>query len=221
MSDNRNSTYPFSSPDRPENWWFFGPAAFGPPSDALTALLADNWWLVAIRGVFNILFGLAALFLPIVTLAALVLLFAAYMLVDGVFAIIAAVRAARHHQRWGMLVLEGIADLVAAAIAFFWPLATVLAFVLLSGAWAIVSGGLFLSAAFRLNFASGRWLMGLGGALSLIWGLLVLLQPGIGALVLTLWIGAYALIFGVMLLFLAVRLYRAHREMASAQPQFS
>ena len=96
-----------------------------------------------------------------------------------------------------------------------------LAFVLLSGAWAIVSGGLFLSAASRLNFASGRWLMGLGGALSLIWGLLVLLQPGIGALVLTLWIGAYALIFGVMLLFLAVRLYRAHREMASAQPQFS
>jgi uncharacterized membrane protein HdeD (DUF308 family) len=118
-------------------------------------------------------------------------------------------------------VLEGIADLVAAAIAFFWPLATVLAFVLLSGAWAIVSGGLFLSAAFRLNFASGRWLMGLGGTLSLIWGILVLLQPGIGALVLTLWVGVYALIFGVMLLLLAVRLYRAHREMASAQPQFS
>jgi uncharacterized membrane protein HdeD (DUF308 family) len=221
MSDNRQSAYPFSSSDRPERWWFFGPTAFGPPSDALTALLARNWWLVALRGVFSILFGLAALFLPIVTLAALVLLFAAYMLVDGIFAIIAAIRAARHHRRWGTLVLEGIADLVAAAIAFFWPLATVLAFVLLSGAWAIVSGGLLLSAAFRLNIASGRWLMGIGGALSLIWGILILLQPGIGALVLTMWLGAYALIFGVMLLVLAVRLYRAYREMPSAQPQFS
>ena len=84
--------------------------------------------------------------LPGVTLAALVLLFAAYMLVDGVLALVAGLRAAERHERWGWLALEGVADLVAGVIAFVWPLVTVLAFVYLMGVWAIVSGALLLSA---------------------------------------------------------------------------
>ena len=125
------------------------------------------------------------------TLASLVLLFAAYMLVDGIFAIIAGVRATRRHERWGLLVLEGIADIVAGGIAIVWPVITILVFVYLMGAWAIVSGILLLSAAFRLNIAHGRWLMGLGGVASVIWGFLLLLWPLAGAVVLTWWIGAY------------------------------
>jgi uncharacterized membrane protein HdeD (DUF308 family) len=110
-----------------------------------------------------------------------------------------------------MLVLEGIADLIAAAIALFFPIATILAFVILSAAWAIVSGGLMLTAATRLNISHGRWLMVLSGAVSVIWGILLIVWPLIGALVMTWWLGAYALVFGVTLLILGFRL-RHHRN---------
>jgi uncharacterized membrane protein HdeD (DUF308 family) len=190
--------------------------AFADPGHAMSALLAQNWWAVALRGAFAILFGIIALVLPGVTLTALVLLFAAYMLVDGVFAIVAGVRAARRHERWGLLVLEGIVDLVVGAVAVVAPLATVLAFVLLMAAWAIVTGAILTIAAFRLQVAHGRWLMGLGGIVSLIWGALLLIWPIAGALVLTWWIGAYALLFGIALLALAFRLRRRHRELPDA-----
>jgi uncharacterized membrane protein HdeD (DUF308 family) len=180
----------------------------------MSAALARNWWAVALRGVFAILFGIIALLLPGATITALVLLFSAYMLVDGIFAIVAAVRAARRHERWGWLVLEGIADLAAGAIAFLWPLITVVAFIYLLAAWAIVSGALMTAAAFRLNVPNGRGWMLFGGVVSLIWGVLLLIWPLAGAVVLTWWIAAYALVFGVALLVLAFRL-RARRN---AQP---
>lgn len=193
--------------------FFFAAGSAFAPSDAMSAVLAQNWWAIALRGVFAILFGVIAILLPGVTLASLVLLFAAYMLVDGILTILAGVRAAQRHQRWGMLILEGVADLVAGAIAFSWPLVTVLAFVYLLGAWAIVSGVLLSSAAFRLNLARGRWLMGIGGAVSVAWGVLLLVWPFTGALVLTWWIGAYALFFGVALLVLAFRLRKLRHEL--------
>ena len=127
-------------PERDKPPTIFEPLAWPAVSDAMSAQLARNWWAIALRGAFAILFGIAALLLPAVTLAALVLLFAAYMLADGVLAIIAAVGAARRHERWGWLAFEGIADLIAGAIAFFWPLITVLAFVFLMAIWAIVTG---------------------------------------------------------------------------------
>jgi len=98
-----------------EAWTLFGVGGNAGPSDRLTALLARNWRVVMLRGVICIAFGLAALFLPILTLASLALLFAAYMLVDGVLAVIAGVGAARHRRPWGMLVLEGAVDLAASA----------------------------------------------------------------------------------------------------------
>jgi uncharacterized membrane protein HdeD (DUF308 family) len=104
------------------------------------------------------------------------------------------------------------------AIAFLWPLATILAFVILMAAWAIVSGALLLAAAFRLHLAHGRWLMGFGGAVSVVWGVLLLLWPIAGAVVLTLWMGAYALIFGATLLFLAFPLRGRRRDRRGIQP---
>lgn len=201
-------------------WGFSGAAGEPAASNAMSALLAQNWWAIALRGVFAILFGIIALVLPGVTLAALVLLFAAYMLVDGIFDIVAGVRAARQHERWGMLVFEGIIDLIAGAIAFFWPLITVLAFVYLMGAWAIVSGALLFAAAFRLNLTHGRWLMGFGGVVSMIWGLLLLFWPFTGALVLTWWIGAYALVFGGAMLALAFRLRKRRNELPPSGASF-
>jgi uncharacterized membrane protein HdeD (DUF308 family) len=199
-------------------WHLFDGAEGSAIRDAMNSHLADNWWAIALRGVFAILFGVIALLLPGVTLTALVLLFAAYMLVDGIFDIVAAVRAAKEGERWGWLLFEGIVDLVAGAIAVAWPLITVLAFVLLMAAWAIVSGVLLTVAAFRVHVSHGRWLMALSGVVSVVWGVLLGIWPLIGAVVLTWWIGAYALVFGVLLLILAFRL-RGRRGHTHALPQ--
>jgi uncharacterized membrane protein HdeD (DUF308 family) len=180
--------------------------------DAMSNLLAQDWWAVALRGVVGVLFGLVALLLPAATMLSLILLFAAYMLVDGVFAIVSAVRAARHHERWGLLVLEGIMDLIAAAVALVWPGITVLAFVLLVAAWALLSGGLMLASSFNLNIDHGRWWLALGGIASIIFGVLLVIAPLIGAIVLTWWIGAYAMVFGISLLVLAFKLRQKRDE---------
>jgi uncharacterized membrane protein HdeD (DUF308 family) len=180
------------------------PAGAGDP--AMCAVLAENWWAMALRGVFGILFGLIALFAPGPTILSLILLFSAYMLVDGVFGIISAVRAAGRHERWGLLLLEGLVNIAAGVIAFLLPGLTVIVFVLLMAAWALVSGGLMLGAAFKLTQQHGRWWLALGGVVSMIYGVLLAIAPLIGALVLTWWLGAYALAFGVILLVLAFRL---------------
>jgi uncharacterized membrane protein HdeD (DUF308 family) len=181
-----------------------------------SALLADHWWVLALRGLCGVLFGVVAFALPGVTMVSLVWLFAAYLLADGVLAIVAGVRAARRRDRWGLLVLEGIANLVAGVLAFLWPGITVLALVFLTAAWAIVSGALMLGAAFRLTVRHGRWWMVASGVLSIVWGALLTVFPIAGAVVLTWWIGAYALVFGVLLLALAFRLRSKRGQPAMA-----
>ena len=178
--------------------------------DAMSGSLARNWWAVALRGAFGILFGLMAFFLPGVTLASLTLLFAVYMLADGVFAIIAGVRAAARHERWVLLILEGVVDFAAGAAALLLPVVTVLVVVTLLGIWAVASGIVLLLAAFRLHAGHGRWLLAVPALVSIVWGVLLYLSPGLGALVLTYWLGGYALAFGALLLVLASRL-RARR----------
>lgn len=182
---------------------------------SFNAVLAENWWAIAVRGVLGILFGILALIFPGATILSFVLVFAAYLLVDGIFAIIAAVRAARRRDRWGLLTFEGIANIAAAVIAVLWPGLTVLAFVVLIAAWSIVTGVLMLGAAFRLNIQHGRWWLALSGAASLVFGILLILAPLAGAIVLTWWIGAYALVFGAALLVLAFRL-RSRRSRGAA-----
>lgn len=177
-------------------------------SAPMSALLARNWWAVLLRGVAAIVFGFIALALPGVTLASLVLVFAVYMLADGVLTIISAVRAARRNERWGMLVLEGLADLAAGAAAFLIPAAALLVFVALAAAWAVISGVLMLVSAFKLHREHGRAWLVIGGAASVIWGVLLALFPAKGLLILTWWLGAYALVFGVSLLALAFTLRR-------------
>ncbi|CAO4140448.1 HdeD family acid-resistance protein [Methylorubrum thiocyanatum] len=180
--------------------------------DAMSAVLARNWWLVALRGLLAILFGVIAFVAPGAFVLSLVLFFAAYMLVDGIFGIVAAVRAAQRHDRWGFLLLEGLLDIVVGVAAFLVPAAAVWAFVLLVAAWALVSGGLMIAAAFRLHLHYGRWWLGLGGVVSVLFGIALLINPGMSALVLTWWLGAYAVVFGVLLLILGFRLRSRHAE---------
>jgi uncharacterized membrane protein HdeD (DUF308 family) len=175
--------------------------------------LVQNWWLFLLRGIFGIIFGLLALIFPGPTMLSLVLLFSAYMLVDGVTGIIAAVRAIRRKEdRWGLLIFEGLLNIAVGIAAFLWPGLTVIAFVWLVAAWAIVTGGLMTAAGFRLNIEHGRWWMVLGGLLSLAYGVLLIITPLIGAVVLTWWIGAYALVFGIALVIFSFKLRSRQHE---------
>jgi uncharacterized membrane protein HdeD (DUF308 family) len=183
---------------------------------AMNAVLSRNWWVVLLRGSAAILFGLVTLFWPGITMLSLVAVFVAYALVDGAFAIASAVRAARRHERWGLLVLNGIVSIAAGVVALLWPGITVLAFVMLIAAYAILSGAFMFVSAFRLNVDHGRVWLALGGLASLAFGILLVLAPLAGAVVLTWWIGAYALIFGCFLLILAFRL-RAKKDESSTQ----
>ena len=175
--------------------------------------LVQNWWLFTLRGIFAIVFGLLALIFPGPTMLSLVILFSAYMLVDGIFGIISAVRAIRRKEdRWGLLIFEGLIDIAVGILAFLWPGITVVAFVLLVGAWAIVTGAVMTAAGFRLNVSHGRWWLVLSGLLSLGFGTLLVIIPLIGAVVLTWWIGAYALAFGVALVIFSFKLRSRQHE---------
>src|SRR6202049_4586324 len=178
--------------------------------------LVQNWWLFTLRGVLGIIFGILALIFPGPTILSLVLLFSAYMLVDGIFGIISAVRAIRRREdRWGLLIFQGLLDIATGVVAFLWPGLTVVAFVWLIAAWAIVSGGLMTAAGFRLNMDHGRWWLVLGGLLSLAYGVLLIITPLIGAVVFTWWLGAYALVFGVALVIFSLKLRSRQHERVS------
>lgn len=163
---------------------------------------------ILVRGIAAIVFGVIALFVPGTALASLVLLFAAYLLVDGVLAIVAAVRAARAHERWGWFALEGVLDLAAGAFSVLMPGLTVVAFMVLLGVWACVTGVLLVVAAFSTRTADGRGWMTLAGIVSAVWGLLLLAWPGAGAIALVIWLGAYALVFGIVMIVTAARMRR-------------
>jgi uncharacterized membrane protein HdeD (DUF308 family) len=184
----------------------------------MIGLLARNWWVLALRGVLAILFGLAAIFWPGLTLVALVFLFGAYALIDGIGALLVAVGGgSRVGSRW-LLVLEGVVGILAGIAAFIWPGITAFVLLILIAAQAVVTGIFELVAAIRLRREiEGEWLLGLSGVASIIFGVLMFAFPGAGALAVVWLIGAYALVFGVLMLVLAFRV-RGWRDRA---PTFS
>jgi uncharacterized membrane protein HdeD (DUF308 family) len=173
-------------------------------------LLMRNWWALAVRGASAILFALVIILWPDV----LVLFFGAYLLLDGFFAIIAGLRATHRHERGWPLAIEGAFGLLAGLVLFTWPDTALLAFVYVTAIWAVLSGLALIAAALRLRHAVGERLLMAGGAVSLFWGLLVIVWPAVGAYALAWWVGGYALIFGVIMLSFALRLRRQQLEMA-------
>jgi uncharacterized membrane protein HdeD (DUF308 family) len=171
----------------------------------MVSVLVRNWWAFVIRGILAVLFGLIALVLPGVTILSLVLIFAAYAIADGVFALVGSVRAAKQGERWGYLAFEGIVDVVAGLAAAAWPGLTVVVFIALLAAWALITGGFMLAAAIRFDGDGRGWLF-VAATASLVYGALLIVAPMIGAVVLTWWIGAYALIFGIAMLVFAFQL---------------
>lgn len=169
--------------------------------------LSHNWWVVVLRGLAGMAFGLVTFFAPGISLAALVLVFGAYAFADGVLAIIGAIRREHPGNRWWLLLLEGIAGIAAGVVTLLWPGITALVLLYVIAAWALVTGVLEIAAAIRLRKAiKGEWLLILSGILSVALGVMLVLWPGPGALALVIWIGAYAFVFGALLLALGLRL---------------
>lgn len=176
-----------------------------------TAAVARSWWAFVIRGVVAIIFGVLAIVLPGATLLTLVLLLAAYLIVDAIFSVIAGARAIRHHERWWLLLLEGLLDAVAAVFILLWPGLTALVLVWAVAVWAIFTGVTELIASAILPAPHGRVLEILSGVVSVALGIVMIALPLIGMVTLVYWIALYALLFGVFQIALAVRLYR-HRH---------
>jgi uncharacterized membrane protein HdeD (DUF308 family) len=173
----------------------------------MTFVLARNWWSLVIRGIVAILVGVITFVWPGITLGALILLFGAYALLDGIFATIGAWKAARAHERWGALVFEGIAGIGASAVTVVLPGITALVLVYVIAAWAVVTGSLEIMAAMRLRkYISGEWLLILSGVASILFGILAIVIPLVGALAIALGFGIYAIVFGALLVSLGFRL---------------
>jgi uncharacterized membrane protein HdeD (DUF308 family) len=170
-------------------------------------VLVRNWWMILLRGVAGILFGFVTFVAPGISLAVLVLLFGAYALVDGVLAIVSAIRHHGTHDRAWMHFFEGVAGVAAGVLTVLWPGITALALLYLIAAWALVTGVFELVAAVRLRkVLAHEWLFVLSGIASLAFGVLLLAFPGAGALGVLLWIGAYAIVSGALLVTLSFRL---------------
>jgi uncharacterized membrane protein HdeD (DUF308 family) len=176
----------------------------------MLGVLARNWWTLLIRGIAAVVFGVLAFAWPGATIVAIVILFGAYAFVDGVFAIVGAIRAAQSHERWWPFLLEGIVGIAIAAIVFFEPRAAAFGLYVTIAIWAFLTGILEIAAAIQLRkqIANELWLI-LAGVLSLLFGVLMLWQPMAGAIAIVWVIGAYAIVFGIMMIGLSLRLRKA------------
>lgn len=169
--------------------------------------LAKNWWLLVLRGVAAILFGLAAFAWPGLTLLLLITLFALYAIVDGLIALITGLNHTHDSSRWWVFLLEGLVGIGIGVIALAWPNLTALAILAMIAAWAILTGILEIVAAIRLRREiDNEWFLVLSGILSVAAGILLIAQPLAGTVAVIWIIGAYELISGVLWILLAFRL---------------
>ena len=175
--------------------------------DNLVRVMADNWWVALLRGIAAILFGLMALIWPGLTVYALLIVFGAYAVFDGVMAIIVGFQRKSDDDSWWSWALDGFLSIVIGLMALFWPEATALAFVIWMAAWAVVAGIFRIIAAIRLRKEiEGEWALGLSGLLMVIWGVLMALIPAAGLLSLAWLIGVFALLIGGVMVVLSFRL---------------
>jgi len=171
--------------------------------------LARRWWTLVVRGLAAVTFGVLTLAMPRISLLSLVMVWAAYVFADGVFALVFAARGARAHRPWGWLVLEGVVGIGAAIATIAWPAMTAFILLVTIAVWAIVTGVAKIAAAVELRrVIENEWLLGLSGLLSIGFGAFALAFPGAGALAILAVIGAYAIMFGIVLVVLGFRLHR-------------
>lgn len=179
-------------------------------------ILVDNWWAFVLRGIGGVVFGLIAFFAPPLALWTLVFLFAVYAIVDGILGITAAFRRrgdAAGREPWWALLIGGIISIVAGVGAYLLPAAAAFALLVLIAAWAVAVGIVSIIAAVRLRKQiKGEWLLALSGVLAIVFGVLIVVFPSAGALAVVLWIGAYTIVYGTLLIVLGLRLRKLRRR---------
>jgi uncharacterized membrane protein HdeD (DUF308 family) len=179
-----------------------------------------NWWMAALRGTLAVIFGIIAFVWPGITFEALVLLFGIYAFADGVMVLAFGLTAAHEGDQWWPLVLGGILGIGLGVLTFAKPSTMGLALVYVVGFWAIVTGLLEIVAAIRLrDVISDEWLMALSGALSTLFGVLVVAQPDSGALALVYLFGIYAVVAGISQIGLGFRLRSLNEDLGKAPIQ--
>jgi uncharacterized membrane protein HdeD (DUF308 family) len=176
-------------------------------------LLARYWWLELLRGVCAILFGVLTFVWPGLSLLTLVILYGAYALVDGICAVAAAIMGGAPAPRW-WLALVGVFGIAAGILTFAWPGITALVLLIFIAVWAIMTGVMQIYGAIKLRKEiDNEWWLVAGGVLSVVFGLILLVQPGTGALALILVIGGYAIVYGILLVAFSLRLRKhTHHE---------
>lgn len=173
---------------------------------AMVHALAKNWWLLLLRGIAAIIFGLLAFAWPGLTLLTLILFYGAFALVDGVLAIVAAITGGVPGSRW-WLAIVGLLGIAAGLLTFLTPGLTALVLLFFIAGWAIVTGVFEIIGAIKLRKEiDNEWLLILGGIISVLFGVGMMLAPGAGALALVWVIGAYSVVMGVLFVALAFRL---------------
>lgn len=169
--------------------------------------LSRNWWLVLLRGIVAILFGILAFVWPTITWLTLIVMFGVYAIVDGLVTIITGLSRTKETPRWWVFLGEGLLTIAAGVIALIWPGLTTLVLIYILASWAVITGVLEIAAAVRLrDEISNEWILGLGGFVSMALGILLFLQPAAGGIAIIWIIAGYALVFGILLVILAFRL---------------
>ena len=181
----------------------------------MLTVVARKWWVLLLSGVCSVLFGLMAMAWPGVTLAALVILFGAYCLADGITAVAVALGRDEKGKSWGQMLLIGGISIAAGIGTMVWPGMTALLLLTIIAFWSIVRGVVEISAAMELRKAvQNEWMLILAGVVSIAFGVILLIHPGAGALAVIWLIGAFALLRGGLLVVLALRL-RGHHQRAT------
>jgi len=173
----------------------------------LAVILRRTWWMLLLRGFFAIAFGVLTWFLPGVSLAALVLLFGAYAMADGVLGVWSAIAGRKEHEHWWVMLLIGLLGIAVGLLTFLAPGVTALVLLFYIAIWAIATGVLQIVIAIRLRKeVQGEWLLVLGGLASVLFGVLLVVQPAAGALAVLWLIATYAVVFGVLLVLLGFKM---------------
>lgn len=172
--------------------------------------VASHWWILLLRGILALVVGILAIWIPHITALALAILFAAYALVGGIASIVASIRMSHEGSRWGWLLATGIISAIFGVAALIWPAISLLYLVFLMAAWAIITGGFELVAAWRMRSVASEVLWIVVGLLSIAFGVWVLFEPGYGVLAVVYVFAFYAILAGVSLIGLAFRLRARH-----------
>lgn len=173
----------------------------------MLASITRNWWMVLVRGLCAVVFGILAFAWPGITLASLIIVYGVYVIVDGMTAIVVGIAGGADGAPWWQMILVGFASLIAGLVTFLWPGITALVLLAIIAAWSIIRGITEIVVAIQLRaLVENEWMLILSGVCSVIFGVLLIVRPGAGALALLWIIGTYAIAIGVLTIVLALRL---------------